>query len=63
MDTQFVLVSKEENNKMVSRKQNVTVGMTYNGLAEIKSGLKAGDKVISAGYLDLNDGQLISIQQ
>lgn len=38
----------------------VSVGRTSNGLAEILSGLKAGDKVITEGYEDLDNGELIT---
>lgn len=61
LDKQFVYLVKEENNKMVARKQTITQGMTYNGLTEIKSGLKEGDKAITVGYNDLNDGQPVSV--
>lgn len=40
----------------------VQTGKNANGMVEILSGLKAGDKVISAGYEDLDDGELIAIQ-
>ena len=56
---QFVYVAREENGKKVARKQNVKVGLVYNGLAEITEGLKAGDKVITAGYADLYEGSII----
>ncbi len=40
-------------------KQPVVVGNSYNGVAEILQGLKAGDKVISAGYQELIDGEYV----
>ena len=40
----------------------VTVGLTYNGLAEIKTGLKEGDKIITSGYIDLNEGESLSLE-
>ncbi len=59
-DTRFIFLAKEENNKLIARKQIVNVGNIYNGKAEITSGLKEGDKVIMVGYQDLNEGQIIS---
>ncbi|MEI6575366.1 MAG: efflux RND transporter periplasmic adaptor subunit [Bacteroidota bacterium] len=56
---QFIFLAKEEKGQKVARKQPVTVGMIYNGLAEIKSGLTTGDKVITIGFQDLFDGQAI----
>jgi RND family efflux transporter MFP subunit len=55
----FVFIASEENGKKVARKKNITSGITYNGLTEITSGLSEGDKIISAGYKDLYNGQLI----
>ncbi|MCS6821564.1 MAG: efflux RND transporter periplasmic adaptor subunit [Microscillaceae bacterium] len=55
----FVMIATTENNRQVARKRKVTVGQTYNKLAEIKEGLSVGDKLITIGYLDLNDGDII----
>jgi hypothetical protein len=35
------------------------VGKTYGNDAEIISGLKAGDQIITVGYQELTDGQVI----
>lgn len=42
-----------------AKKTEITTGKTYNGIAEILSGLKKGDKLISVGYQDLEDGEKI----
>lgn len=55
----YVYVAKEENGKLVARRVTVTMGSTYNGLAEITSGITAGDKVITTGFNSLIDGELI----
>lgn len=55
----FVFVAIDENGKKTARKKNVTPGVTYNGLTEISNGLSEGDKIITAGYKDLYNGQLI----
>lgn len=59
-DGSYVMVAVEENGQKVARRRKVEVGQIYNRSAEIKSGLQAGDKVITTGYQDLNDGDLIS---
>ena len=41
----------------------VTTGRNSNGLVEVLSGLNNGDKVITAGYEDMENGQLINILQ
>ena len=55
----YVFLAKDENGKKVARKTFIKTGVTYNGLTEIMSGLKEGDKLITAGYKDLYDGQVI----
>lgn len=44
-----------------ARKVGVKVGQTYGDKAEIISGLKAGDNLITVGYQTLNDGDKIKI--
>jgi membrane fusion protein, multidrug efflux system len=51
----YVLVA----DKNVAKKVVVTRGNDYNGMAEITSGLTAGDQIITKGYQDLNDGDAI----
>jgi len=55
----FVFIVKEENGKKVARKAYIRTGITYNGLTEIVSGLKEGDRIITAGYKDLYEGQIV----
>jgi RND family efflux transporter MFP subunit len=43
----------------ITSKQKVEVGNSYNGMAEISSGLKAGDLVVSTGYQDLMEGEYV----
>ena len=57
----FIYVAKEENGTLVARRLPVTVGSTYNGLAEITSGINAGDKIITTGFNSLLDGELIQV--
>jgi membrane fusion protein, multidrug efflux system len=40
----------------------VETGKNANGMVEVLAGLKAGDKVIIAGYQDLDNGELVAIQ-
>lgn len=56
----FVFVSVMENGKKVARKRIITTGKSYNGLTEIKSGLKQGEMLVTTGYLDLNEGDILN---
>jgi len=44
-------------------KKIITTGREYNGLAEVTSGLVAGDMLIVAGYDIVNDGDAITIKK
>lgn len=58
----FVFVAeKNENEQWVARRRVVVPGRSYANRAEILSGLKAGEKIISFGFQNLADGQLISV--
>ena len=57
-DGQMVFVADGNKAKAVT----VTTGRNSNGQVEILSGLNAGDKVITAGYEEMENGQRIIIQ-
>ena len=46
-----------------AKRKNIKVGKTYNGESEILSGLKAGDRLITAGAEDLEDGDKVKVLQ
>ncbi len=60
-------IQKDENNEEFvyiangnsAKKQLVKIGKTYNGKAEVVSGLKAGDVIVTLGYDIINDGDAI----
>lgn len=56
----FVLVAATENGKLIARKKPVQIGEAYGDKIEIKSGLQAGDQIITEGFQGLYDGQLIT---
>jgi RND family efflux transporter MFP subunit len=58
-DVVYVAGAEGQNQKAQMRK--VKTGLTYNGQVEVLEGLKAGDQLITAGYQDLVDGQLIKL--
>ena len=57
----IVYIAEMDGNQMVARKKVVEVGGVYSNHVEIKSGLKAGDKIITIGFQGLNDGEFIKI--
>ncbi len=58
-DASYVYVVEEKNGKKVASRRVVSVGQIYDGKAEITSGLSANDKLITAGFQNLIDGQEI----
>ena len=57
----IVYVAENEGGKLIARKRTVEVVGVYDNLAQLKSGIKAGDKIITVGYQGLNDGELVKI--
>ncbi|HEY0030081.1 MAG TPA: efflux RND transporter periplasmic adaptor subunit [Bacteroidia bacterium] len=61
-------IQKDESNALfvfiaegnVARKKLITTGKEYNGKAEVLTGLKDGDKLITLGYDLINDGDNIA---
>ncbi|MBO9565947.1 MAG: efflux RND transporter periplasmic adaptor subunit [Niastella sp.] len=56
----FVLVAVKEGTKLVARKRAITVGELYGDRLEVKSGLAAGEQLITEGFQGLYDGQAIT---
>ncbi|MBK8611296.1 MAG: efflux RND transporter periplasmic adaptor subunit [Chitinophagaceae bacterium] len=46
----------------VAKKLSVLIGEVYGNEVEIKAGLKAGDQLITEGYQNIYDGQLVSTE-
>ncbi len=57
----IVYVVETDGKQTVARKKVVEVVGVYGNLAQIKSGIKTGDKIITVGYQGLNDGEFVKI--
>jgi membrane fusion protein (multidrug efflux system) len=58
---EFVLLAeKTGDKKAVVKKATIRQGDNYNGMVEIKEGLKKGDWVISTGFQDVNNGETVA---
>jgi len=58
---QFVYIIEKEGNQTIAKKKIVRVGLTYDGLTEILSGIGDNDQIISSGYQNVVDGQPVNI--
>lgn len=56
----YVYVLEQEKGKTVAVKKPVEVGQVYGEQIEVKSGLAAGDQLITQGYQGLYEGQLVT---
>ncbi len=56
------MVAVKENGKTIARKRPVVAGEFYDNKLEIKSGLQAGDLIVTEGFQSLYDGQLITTE-
>ncbi|WP_454802589.1 efflux RND transporter periplasmic adaptor subunit [Mucilaginibacter phyllosphaerae] len=51
------------NENGVAKRKTVKVGVTYGGLSEILSGLKAGEQLVTEGAADIEDGDKVKVLQ
>ena len=58
----FVMVASTENGKMIAHKRPVNIGLLNGDVLEIKTGLKAGDVLITEGFGSLYEGQLLTLK-
>lgn len=56
----FVMVASRENGKLIARKRPVMIGMLNGDRLEVKSGLQAGDVLVTEGFQSLYDGLQIT---
>lgn len=59
---QFLFVAQKNGENWVANKKWIDTGLSYNNRTEVLSGLKADDKIITAGYQGLSDGVEISVK-
>lgn len=57
----YVFVASQEAGRTIARKRPVGVGELNGQMIEVRVGLKAGDQLITEGFQNLYEGQVISI--
>jgi membrane fusion protein (multidrug efflux system) len=58
----YVFVMEKSGDKMVARKKNIIIGESFGGGIEVKSGLTSGEQIITQGYQNLYEGQVIATE-
>jgi membrane fusion protein, multidrug efflux system len=60
-DGKYVFILELNNDTYKARRRTVSIGQLQSERVEIKSGLSEGDMLVTAGYQDLYDGQVVSL--
>lgn len=55
----YVYVGVKEGEKIVARKKHIVVGELNGQLIEVKTGIANGDQLVSEGYQNIYDGQIL----
>ena len=58
-DNYVYIAEMKSDNKYSAKKVKIKIGQTYNGYTEVLDGLKDGDKLITVGYQNIEDQQLL----
>lgn len=58
----FVYVAITEGENTVAHRRPIKVGSVYDASAEVLSGLKDGEQIVTVGYQNLIDGALLNVQ-
>lgn len=56
----YVYVVATENGKKIAKKKAIEVGEIYGDTIEVKGGLTAGDQVVTEGFQNLYEGQVVT---
>jgi len=58
-DGKFIFIARQNGKQWVADKRMIKTGKDYDGVVEVLDGLKSGEKIITAGFLNLNSGQKV----
>lgn len=58
----FVMVAEKSGKELIARKKLVNTGISYNDMIVINEGLATTDELITKGFQDVVDGQLITLK-
>jgi len=57
----YVFIAAQEGNNLIARKKSIIVGEMYGQLIEVKSGLTQNESLITEGYQNIYDGQVLNV--
>ncbi len=56
----FIYVANQSGNELIAEKRYITTGLDYDGVVEVLTGITEGEKIITAGFLSLTEGQKVT---
>ncbi len=57
----YVYIAEPNGSKLIARKKMIIVGEVNGQLIEVKSGINAGDQLVTEGYQNIYEGQLLTV--
>lgn len=58
-DGKFIYIAKQNGAQWSAEKRMIKTGMDYDGVIEVLEGLTAGENIITAGFQNLNPGEIV----
>lgn len=58
----FVYIAKADGEAWKAERRNIQTDLSYKGQVQVTEGLQAGDRLVTAGYKDLSDGQVVTLR-
>ena len=55
----YVFVAENSSGRKIAKKRYVKLGQIYDGIAEVMEGLREGDKLITAGFQNVEEGDAV----
>ncbi len=62
LDGEFVYIANNAGGKEITHKARIKIGQVFGDQAEVLSGLKTGDRLVTVGFQDINEGEVLDIQ-
>jgi multidrug efflux pump subunit AcrA (membrane-fusion protein) len=58
----YVMIATKNGDHLIARKKPIVIGQTYGDKVEVKSGIQAGDSIVTDGFQGLYDGQPLTTE-
>lgn len=59
-DSKFIFIATQNGNDWIAEKRSILTGLDYDGIVEVLDGVAEGEKIITAGFQNLTNGQKIT---